>query len=94
VFIRKFEADFGADLWQRFSPEQLVRQFAVPGLVIHDEDDRDVPWQQGDALANAWPGAQFVRTAGLGHRRILRDPDVLARVTAFITHKQQGTDHG
>jgi len=84
VFIRKFEADFGADLWQRFSPEQLVRQFAVPGLVIHDEDDRDVPWQQGAALANAWPGAQFVRTTGLGHRRILRDPDVLARVTAFI----------
>jgi len=30
------------------------------------------------------PGAQFVRTTGLGHRRILRDPEVIARVTAFI----------
>ena len=54
-------------------------------MVIHDENDRDVPWQEGAALANAWPGAQFVRTSGLGHRRILRDPDVIARVTAFIT---------
>ena len=85
VFNRKFEARFGADLWQRFSPEILARQLDVPGLVIHDENDRDVPWQEGAALANAWPGAQFVRTSGLGHRRILRDPDVIARVTAFIT---------
>ena len=30
------------------------------------------------------PGAQFVRTTGLGHRRILRDPEVIARVAAFI----------
>jgi pimeloyl-ACP methyl ester carboxylesterase len=56
VFNRKFEAHFGADLWQRFSPEILARQLAVPGLVIHDENDRDVPWQEGAALANAWPG--------------------------------------
>ena len=84
VFIRKLEAHFGADLWQRFSPEHLARALTVPGLVIHDEDDRDVPWQEGAAVANAWPGAEFVRTSGLGHRRILRDPDVIARVTAFI----------
>jgi hypothetical protein len=43
-----------------------------------------MPWQEGEAVARAWPGAQFVRTTGLGHRRILRDPEVMARVTAFI----------
>jgi len=83
-FNRLFEADFGADLWQRFSPEVLVRHLHVPGLVIHDQDDRDVPWQEGAAVAQAWPGAEFIRTAGLGHRRILRDPAVIERVTAFI----------
>jgi pimeloyl-ACP methyl ester carboxylesterase len=84
IFNRTFEAQFGADLWQRFSPEDLARQLDVPGLVIHDQDDRDVPIEEGIAVAQAWPGAQFVRTTGLGHRRILRDPDVSARVVVFI----------
>ncbi len=84
IFNRKFEAHFGADLWQRFSPEVLARQLDVPGLVIHDQNDRDVPIQEGIAVAQAWPGAQFTRTTGLGHRRILRDPDVIARVSTFI----------
>ena len=84
IFNRLFEAEFGADLWQRFSTEVLARQLDVPGLVIHDQDDRDVPIEEGAAVAQAWPGAQFIRTTGLGHRRILRDPDVIARVTAFI----------
>lgn len=84
-FLRRFEADFGTDLWQRYSPIERAREISLPCLVLHDEDDRDVPWQHGASLAEAWPGAQFVCTQGLGHRRILRDPDVLARVTAFIT---------
>ncbi len=84
VFQRKLEARFGADVWQRFSPEALARQLDVPGLIVHDQDDIDMPWQEGWSVARAWPGAQFVRTAGLGHRRILRDPEVLARVTTFI----------
>jgi pimeloyl-ACP methyl ester carboxylesterase len=85
IFNRKFEKNFGADLWERFSPEVLARQLSVPGLIVHDQDDRDVPLAEGEAVAQAWPGAQFVCTKGLGHRRILRDPEVIARVTAFIT---------
>ena len=84
IFNRMFETQFGADLWQRFSSEVMARQLDVPGLVIHDQDDRDVPIEEGIAVAQAWPGAQFVRTTGLGHRRILRDPEVIARVAAFI----------
>ncbi|WP_372521711.1 alpha/beta fold hydrolase [Sulfuricaulis sp.] len=84
VFNRTIETHYGADLWQRFSTEVLARQLDVPGLVIHDQNDRDVPIEEGVAVARAWPGAQFVRTIGLGHRRILRDPDVIARVAAFI----------
>ena len=84
VFNRLFEKNFGADLWQRFSPEDLARGLEVPGLVIHDQDDTGVPWQEGAAVAQAWPGAEFVHTTGLGHRRILRDPDVIARAAAFI----------
>jgi pimeloyl-ACP methyl ester carboxylesterase len=57
----------------------------VPGLVIHDEEDREVPWQQGEAIARAWPGAQFVLTRGLGHNRILRDGAVIRAAVDFVT---------
>jgi predicted alpha/beta hydrolase family esterase len=56
-----------------------------PGaLVVHDRADAEVPWTDGLAVARAWPGAELVTTHGLGHRRILRDPDVVARVTEFM----------
>lgn len=84
-FYGRLEAHFGTDLWERFSATDLARQVTLPGLVIHDQDDSDVPWQDGEAVARAWRGAKFVRTNGLGHRRILRDPEVIAQVTAFIT---------
>ncbi len=53
-------------------------------LVVHDRDDREVSWSDGDAIARAWPGAALVTTHGLGHRRILRDPSVTARATSFV----------
>ena len=85
VHRRLMEARFGADLWQRFSPREIARGLDIPALLVHDEDDHDVPRQEGEALARAWPGAVWEQTRGLGHRRILRDPEVVARVVAFMT---------
>jgi pimeloyl-ACP methyl ester carboxylesterase len=56
----------------------------TPLLVIHDENDREVPLRSGEAVAGAWPGATLVRTRGLGHRRILRDARVLETVASFV----------
>ncbi|GLQ89862.1 hypothetical protein GCM10007898_34370 [Dyella flagellata] len=53
-------------------------------LVIHDEQDYDVPLAQANALADSWPSAQLVVTRGLGHRRVLRDASVVDRVLAFL----------
>ncbi len=54
-------------------------------LVIHDTDDREVPLRHGEQLAATWPNATLHTTNNLGHRRILRDADVLALTTAFAT---------
>lgn len=53
-------------------------------LVLHDEDDAEVPIRAGRAVAAAWPGARFVATRGLGHRRILKDPQVVAQALDFV----------
>jgi pimeloyl-ACP methyl ester carboxylesterase len=76
---------FGEDMMTRFSAETMARDIDLPALIIHDRDDRDIPWQDGELLANAWPRAQFVSTSGLGHRRILRDPEVIDRVVRFVS---------
>ncbi len=84
VHRRLMEERFGADVWQRFAPSGLARGLDIPALLIHDDEDDDVPLQEGEALARAWPSSEFVRTSGLGHRRILRDPAVIERTVAFL----------
>ena len=63
--------------------DALVGVRASDLLVIHDRDDREVPFQHGERLAAAWPGARLTATDGLGHRRILRDATVLAAAVEF-----------
>jgi pimeloyl-ACP methyl ester carboxylesterase len=53
-------------------------------LVIHDRADHEVGVRHGEELAALWPNAQLQITDGLGHRRILRDAEVIARTVAFV----------
>ena len=62
----------------------LAPRMRAPLLVVHDQDDTDVPWQDGKTYAEAWPGARMMTTNGLGHRRILREPSVLSAVADFF----------
>ncbi len=78
---RRFQGDLAS-----ISTLQNARSQSVPALIIHDEQDGSVPWQQGRRIAGAWPGAQFMKTRGLGHGRILRDSEVVNAAVEFITH--------
>jgi len=71
------------------APEELqvarvAPRMTTPLLVIHDEHDREVPIACGELVARSWPGAALLRTQGLGHQRVLRDPQVLAEVARFL----------
>jgi TAP-like protein len=55
-----------------------------PLLLVHDRHDTETAWADSAAIARSWPGARLVSTSGLGHRRILRDPAVVAEVTGFV----------
>jgi len=71
-------------VWSELRGAALAPRMTAPLLVIHDEDDVDVPPRYGRALAAAWPGAELMITHGLGHRRILRDPAVIAAALRFV----------
>lgn len=55
-----------------------------PALIVHDLDDTDVPWSEGERYARCWPGARLLSTQGLGHRRVLDAPAVIAASLAFV----------
>lgn len=70
--------------WNQLQVPPLVHGFRVPLLVFHDRDDDVVPWADGSAITTAWTGATLVTTNGLGHREIVRAPDIVSRSVAFL----------
>ncbi|HET7747339.1 MAG TPA: alpha/beta fold hydrolase [Vicinamibacteria bacterium] len=70
--------------WSDFSPmTPMVSRIEAPLLVVHDRDDRETPWEDGEAVAAAAPRGTLVLTQGLGHRRILRDRDLAETIADF-----------
>jgi pimeloyl-ACP methyl ester carboxylesterase len=68
-----------------FAVPAVAGQVATPPLLlVHDRQDSETGWSDSAAIARAWPAARLVTTAGLGHRRILRDPAVVAEVAGFV----------
>jgi pimeloyl-ACP methyl ester carboxylesterase len=65
----------------------LAQGQRAPLLVVHDRDDEEIRWNDGAAVAKAWPGAEMVTTRRLGHHRLLKDAAVVARAAAFLAGK-------
>lgn len=73
--------------WFEIEVPRLAPRLKTPALVIHDHQDSFVPWEQGAALARAWPGARLLSTVGLGHGRILENDVVVRAAADFIAGK-------
>lgn len=57
----------------------------LPGLVVHDPADPEVPYAAAQALVAGWPGATLRPAPGLGHReRLLTDRAVVTEVAMFV----------
>ena len=82
--VDRITTTFGGHVWEELSMKNSIRDVDIPGLVIHDAHDDDVPWQEGQAVAHAWNNAPFIITSGLGHRRILRDSSVIESTLKFL----------
>jgi pimeloyl-ACP methyl ester carboxylesterase len=81
---KRLRRRFHPYLWDRVAIDDRVADVCTRALVIHDVGDIEVPFARGRAVAEAWPGARLLPTQGLGHRRILRDDNVVAAAVAFI----------
>lgn len=76
--------------WTDFDmPTQVTRIAPPPLLTVHDPADRETRYADSLALAKVWPGAELVTVTGLGHWRLLRDPDTVTRAVDFVTSRSR-----
>lgn len=78
-----FERREGVAMTQ-FEADWLAGHLHRPALLLHDPEDRIAPQAEARRLAQALPQAAFEAWPGLGHRRILADPGVQARLLRFV----------
>lgn len=81
---RKIDQRFGPRIWDDLRGDNLARSIDTPGLVFHDPDDPQVPFEGSKRLARAWRGSSLIEAPGLGHGAITRDPAVIERAVAFV----------
>lgn len=74
----------GRFTWERMSVVELLRSARRPALLIHDEDDAEIPFAHSTALLAAGPQVQRFATKKLGHHRLLGDATVIERVVRFV----------
>jgi pimeloyl-ACP methyl ester carboxylesterase len=94
-FLRRLEQRVGRQMSEFDVPARATRQNHLPPLlVVHDRGDKEVRYTDGEAIVAAWPRGELLHTAGLGHRRILRDPATIDSVIEFLTGRRLAAEAG
>ena len=78
--------------WEDIEVGRVAPRLGAKALVIHDRDDRLMPWTHGAAVARQWPDARLLLTDGLGHRRILGSERVTHAAADFIAGRASSVD--
>jgi pimeloyl-ACP methyl ester carboxylesterase len=91
---RRIERRIGVS-YSELEPLQRAPEMTVPLLAVSDRADAEAPLETVERLVGAWPGAELRVTHGLGHRRILWEPDVVEEAVAFLRGSAAATasDH-
>ncbi len=61
-----------------------LEQLHLPALFVHDAGDTEVPFGHALRLSARVPGARLIKTYGLGHYRLLREPSVVGAAVDFV----------
>jgi pimeloyl-ACP methyl ester carboxylesterase len=78
-----FEKKYGKTM-NSYSAYLSAKEVAIPVLVIHDENDEDVPVSAAFHIHEQLKNGSLMVTKKLGHRKILGDEKVIAKTIDFI----------
>ncbi|WP_299880085.1 alpha/beta hydrolase [uncultured Cocleimonas sp.] len=86
VALKKFAHEYhvGWD-WNEISPLETIKSCDSELLLIHDDQDHEVPIEEVLPLHKSQPQAKKLITSGFGHRKILLNKEVIDTTVDFIT---------
>ena len=74
-----------------FDVRHVVGKVDLPVLLVHDQNDRQVPVLEASRNAHMLVGAELMVTRGLGHNRLLADPSVVSALVEFVSQETTGS---
>ncbi|MBA5793162.1 alpha/beta hydrolase [Flavobacterium sp. xlx-214] len=83
LLIQLFEQKY-QDKMSNYDVDQQAKKTETPVLVIHDQNDKDVPYTAAIGITDNLKNHQLFLTKGLGHRKILGDAKVIETIKEFI----------
>ncbi|MFV8335566.1 alpha/beta fold hydrolase [Flavobacterium sp. RSP29] len=81
-----FEKKYGEKM-NSYSAFLAAKETTIPVLVIHDNNDPEVPVKAGIHIHKYLKNGTLLLTDGLGHRKILGNPKVIEKTVQFIQNK-------
>ena len=81
-----FEKKYGEKM-NSYSAFLAAKETDIPVLVIHDNNDPEVPVKAGIHIHKYLKNGELLLTDGLGHRKILGNTKVIERTIQFIQNK-------
>ncbi len=70
---------------EEFHGSYLAGKIEIPVLVVHDEEDKEVPVSDAENNVNHLKQGKLLKTKSLGHSRILKDDQVVKQVIDFLS---------
>lgn len=89
--IRLLEEIVGRPM-ESLDAARAAERLNIPAVIMHDPDDREVPFTQAGEISRAWRGSRVIPVPGAGHRRILNDPRVLDEVVGLMVGLRSRVD--
>lgn len=87
IMRNNFEKKYHFDM-ESFSAYEAAKEVRIPVLVIHDNNDEDIPVSEAHHLAENLSQKEVLITNNLGHRKILGDLNVIAKIVEFLMIKK------
>lgn len=90
IMIERYSGRF---IWDQLSVVEMLRRTKEATLLIHDQDDGEIPFEHSVALHKAARMSDLQLTKGLGHHRLLGDAAVIQSVVDFVSTTQNDLAH-
>lgn len=82
-FIRTVESKVGRPS-KELDVGRIFAELQPEALLVHADNDREIPHRAMQTIAGQHPSVRTLTANGLGHRKILRDPNISVVIANYI----------